>query len=133
MLIRACIAKIHRAVVTQAELDYVGSITIDELLLEKAGIRPYQMLHINNLSNGEHWETYALAGKRGSGEVCLNGPPARIFHPGDKVIILAIGYLEPDEFKALNPVVVFVDGKNKATKIVRHKAVPVGAASAKLA
>jgi len=127
MLIRACMAKIHRATVTQADLNYVGSITIDEDIVEKAGMRPYQMVHINNVANGVHWETYVIAGERGSGVVCLNGPPARIFQPGDKIIILAEVYLEPSEMKDLNPVVVFVDEKNKVTKVEKHKAIPIEA------
>jgi len=129
MLLRVCMAKIHRATVTQADLNYVGSVTIDEKIIEKAGMRPFQMVHINNVSNGIHWETYVIAGKRGSGVVCLNGPPARIFQPGDKVIILAEAYIEPSELKDLNPTVVFVDDKNKITKVEKHKAIPHGATS----
>ena len=93
MLIRACIAKIHRATVTEADLDYVGSITIDEALLEQSGIRPYQYVNITNVSNGVFWQTYVMPGRRGQGDICLNGPPARHFQKGDKVIILAEGYL----------------------------------------
>ncbi len=120
MLIPACAAKIHRATVTQAELNYVGSITIDEALLEASGIQPYQYLNINNLSNGESWRTYAIAGARGKGDICLNGPPARIFHPGDLVIILAEVLITPEEFEKLEPVVVFVDGKNQVTEVKKH-------------
>ncbi len=126
MLIRVCLAKIHRATVTEADLNYVGSITIDEALLEKSGIRPFQMVNVNNVSNGVFWQTYAIAGKRGAGGICLNGPPARHFQKGDKVIILAEAYLEPSELKDLNPVVVFVNDKNKITKIKQHKAIPHG-------
>jgi aspartate 1-decarboxylase len=82
MLIPACKAKIHRATVTQANLNYVGSITIDEALLEAAGIAPFQYLNITNVSNGFFWRTYAMAGKRGNGDICLNGPPARHFRSG---------------------------------------------------
>ncbi len=127
MLIAVCMAKIHRATVTHADLNYVGSITIDEEILERAEIKPFQIVHINNASNGAHWETYAIAGERGSGVVCLNGPPARIFQPGDKIIIFAEAYLEPSEMKYLNPVVVFVDEKNKVTKVEKHKAIPIEA------
>jgi aspartate 1-decarboxylase len=116
-------AKIHRATVTQAELNYVGSITIDEDLLEKAGIVPFQYVNITNISNGVFWQTYVVAGKRGDGDVCLNGPPARHFQPGDKIIILAEAWLEPSELKDLNPVVVFVDDKNKVTEIKQHKTI----------
>jgi aspartate 1-decarboxylase len=118
-------AKIHRATVTQAELNYVGSITIDEELLEKSGIQPFQYVNITNVSNAVFWRTYVIAGKRGQGDVCLNGPPARLFAVGDKVVILAEALLEPSELKNLNPVVVFVDDKNKITNVVKHKVIPV--------
>lgn len=123
MLIRACMAKIHRATVTQAELNYVGSITIDEDLLDASGIKPFQYLNITNVSNGIFWQTYAMAGKRGNGDICLNGPPARHFQPGDKIIILAEAWLTPEEMKDLNPTVVFVDEKNKVTEIKKHGAI----------
>ena len=104
-------------------MNYVGSITVDEDLLEKAGICPFQYVNITNLSNGIFWQTYVMAGKRGDGDICLNGPPARHFQPGDKIIILAEAWLEPSELKDLNPVVVFVDEKNKVTEVKRHKAI----------
>jgi aspartate 1-decarboxylase len=119
-------AKIHRATVTQAELDYVGSITIDQDLLDASGIKPFQYLNITNVANGVFWQTYAIAGPRGQGDVCLNGPPAHHFKPGDLVIILAEAWIEPKELETLDPVVVFVDGKNKVTEIKKHKAVPLG-------
>jgi aspartate 1-decarboxylase len=118
-------AKIHRATVTQAELHYIGSITIDEELLEKSGIRPFQYVNVTNVSNATFWQTYVIAGKRGQGDICLNGPPARHFQVGDKVIILAEAHIEPSELKDLNPTVVFVDDHNKITSVVKHKAVPV--------
>ena len=123
MLIRVCMAKIHRATVTEANLNYVGSITIDEILLEKSGIRPFQMVNVNNLSNGVLWQTYVIPSKKGGGGICLNGPPARHFQPGDKVIIVAEAYIEPSELKDLNPIIVFVDDKNQITEIKKHKAV----------
>jgi aspartate 1-decarboxylase len=124
MLIRACIAKIHRATVTEADLNYVGSITIDEALLEQSGIRPYQYVNITNLSNGVFWQTYVMAGERGRGDICLNGPPARHFQRGDKVIILAEGYFEPAELDGFEPVVVIVeDDLNLSTRILKHGAV----------
>lgn len=123
MLLQACKAKIHRARVTQAEPDYIGSITIDENLLEVAGIVPFQYLNITNLSNGAFWRTYAIPGKRGNGDVCLNGPPARHFQVGDIVIILAEVLVKPEEMATLDPVVVFVDEKNKITEVKRHSAV----------
>jgi aspartate 1-decarboxylase len=116
-------AKLHRATVTEADLNYVGSITIDEALLEKSGIRPFQMVNITNVSNGVLWQTYVMAGKRRGGGICLNGPPARHFQPGDKIIVIADAYIEPSELKDLNPVVIFVDDKNRITKIKKHKAI----------
>lgn len=120
MLLHACKAKIHRATVTQADLDYVGSITIDEDLLDASGIVPFQYLNITSLRNGVFWRTYAMAGKRGSGVICLNGSPAHHFQPGDKIIILAEVLVEPHEMATLDPVVVFVDDKNKVTEIKKH-------------
>jgi aspartate 1-decarboxylase len=120
-------AKIHRATVTQAELNYVGSITIDEDLMDAAGIKPFQYVIITSIANGTFWQTYAIAGPRGKGDICLNGSPAHHFHPGDLVIILAEAWLEPSEMKDLNPVVVFVDEKNKVTDVKRHKVIPIGA------
>lgn len=123
MLIRACMAKIHRATVTQADLNYVGSITIDEALLAAAGMEPFQYVNITNVSNGIFWQTYIVPGERGNGDICLNGPPARHFQPGDKIIILAEAWLERSEMKDLNPIVVFVDDNNRITDIKRHAAI----------
>jgi len=114
-------SKIHRATVTEADLNYVGSITVDEELLEASGIRAFQYVNITNLSNGVFWQTYALAGPRGSGEVCLNGPPARHFQPGDKIIVLAEAWVDPTEIQDLDPVVVFVDDQNRISEIKRHR------------
>jgi aspartate 1-decarboxylase len=126
MLIKACMAKIHRATVTQAELNYVGSITIDQDLLDASGIKPFQYLNITNVTNGIFWQTYAIAGPRGQGDVCLNGPPAHHFKPADLVIILAEAWIEPKELQTLDPVVVFVDEKNKIKEIKKHTLVPLG-------
>ena len=101
---------------TKADLNYEGSVTIDEMLLEESGIKPYQMVNINNLSNGAFWQTYTMVGKKGSGAICLNGPPARHFQPGDKVIIIGEAYVEPSELKGLTPVIVFVDEGNRIIK-----------------
>jgi aspartate 1-decarboxylase len=119
MLIRACMAKIHRATVTEADLNYVGSITIDQDLLDASGMRPFQYVNITNCSNGVFWQTYIMAGKRGGGSICLNGPPARHFQPGDKVIILAEAWVEPREMDELRPAVVFVDEGNCVTEVKR--------------
>ncbi|HUY69637.1 MAG TPA: aspartate 1-decarboxylase, partial [Candidatus Tyrphobacter sp.] len=83
-------------------------------------------VNITNVSNGTLWQTYIIAGKRGRGDICLNGPPARHFQPGDKVIIIGEAYLEPGELKDLNPVVVFVDDKNRVTKVQKHRALRPG-------
>jgi aspartate 1-decarboxylase len=123
LLIEMCVAKIHRATVTQAELSYVGSITIDKNLLDASGIRPFQMVNITNVSNGVLWQTYAMAGPPGKGDICLNGPPARHFLPGDLVIILGKAFVDPSEADRVEPVVVFVDDRNKITRIERHGAV----------
>jgi aspartate 1-decarboxylase len=123
MLIRTSMAEIKGAKVTEADLDYVGSITIDENLLDKSGIRPFQYLNITNVSNGVFWETYAMAGPRGKGDICLNGPPARHFQRGDIIIILAEAWVEPSELAALDPVVVFVDEDNQVTEVKRHGAI----------
>jgi aspartate 1-decarboxylase len=122
LFIRACIAKIHRATVTEADLNYVGSITIDEALLELSGIRPFQYVNITNVSNGVFWQTYVMAGPRGRGDICLNGPPARHFQKGDKIIILAEGYFEPQEMHDIDPVIVIVeDDANLQTRVIRHR------------
>ena len=121
MLIRACMAKIHRATVTQADLNYVGSISIDKALLKASGMQPFQYVNVTNVSNGVFWQTYVIEGKKG--EICLNGPPARHFQRGDMVIILAECMIEPSEMATLDPTVVFVDGKNKITKIQRHRSI----------
>jgi aspartate 1-decarboxylase len=123
MLINVCIAKIHRATVTQTDLNYVGSITIDQDLLDASGMKPFQYVNITNVSNAVFWRTYVMPGEKGSGTVCLNGPPARLFQPGDKIIILAEAWIEPKELETLDPVVVFVDDQNKVTKIDKHTAV----------
>ena len=99
--------KIHRAVVTQARLDYMGSITIDEDLLEAAGILPGEKVQIVNNNNGERLETYTIAGKRGSGVICLNGAAARKAQVGDTVIIISYALMDFEEAKSFKPTVVF--------------------------
>jgi aspartate 1-decarboxylase len=113
MLIRICTAKIHRATVTKADLNYAGSITIDQALLEASGMRPSQYVNVTNVSNGVFWQTYVVPGVRGAGEVCLNGPPARHFQPGDKIIVLAEAWIEPSEHNDAMPVIVYVDDDNR--------------------
>jgi aspartate 1-decarboxylase len=125
-LIDVVIAKLHRVTVTQADLNYVGSITIDEDLLDASGMRPYQYVNITNLSNGVFWRTYIMAGARGQGGVCLNGPPARHFQPGDQIIVLAEAWIKPEELSSLDPVVVLVDSENRVTEIRHHKQIAAG-------
>lgn len=120
MLIPVCIGKIHRATVTEADLNYVGSITIDEVLLKAAGIAPFQQVTITNLANGVMWYTYAMAGPANKGDICLNGPPAHHFKPGDLVIILAYAQVDPSELPNIAPKLVFVDKENKITKVQDH-------------
>lgn len=113
--------KIHRAVVKQAELNYVGSITIDTELLEAAGILEYEKVHIVDVENGNRFETYTIAGEAGSGMICLNGAAARQVQVGDHVIIMAYCQLEAQEAKEHKPYVVFVDGDNHIEKLSRYE------------
>ncbi len=105
-------SKIHRAVITQAELNYVGSITIDEDLMDAAGIFEYEHVHIVNVNSGSRIETYVIAGQRGSGMICLNGAAARSGQKGDHVIIMSYAAMTPDELRTHKPKVVFVDDTN---------------------
>lgn len=114
-------SKIHRAIVTQAELDYVGSITIDEDLLDAAGILEYEKVAIADIETGARLETYTIAGERGTGIVCLNGAAARCVDVGDKVIIMAYAQLSTEEAKAHRPIVVFVDDQNHAVRVARYE------------
>jgi aspartate 1-decarboxylase len=106
-------SKIHRATVTESCLEYEGSLTVDENLLEAAGILPYEAIVISNLNNGERFMTYAMAGKRGSGEIILNGPTARKGAVGDQVIIFCYEYYAEDEIKRHAPKIIRVDGRNR--------------------
>lgn len=114
-------SKIHRAVITQAELDYIGSITIDEELMELSGICEYERVHIVNVNSGSRIETYVIAGERGSGVICLNGAAARSGQKGDRIIIMAYADMTPQEAKENPPKVVFVDGNNKPIKVARYE------------
>jgi aspartate 1-decarboxylase len=105
--------KIHRATVTQADLNYVGSITIDSDLLEASNILPGEKVQIVNNNNGERIETYTIKGEAGSGIICLNGAAARRAQPGDKVIIISYAQMTPEEAKTFEPSVVFVNDKNE--------------------
>ena len=113
--------KIHRATVVQAELDYVGSITVDEELLEAAGIMEYEKVQIVDVNNGSRFETYTICGKRGSGMICLNGAAARCVSTGDKVIIMCYANYEAEEAKEHKPKVVFVDDENKISRVTNYE------------
>ncbi len=106
-------AKIHRATVTDANLDYVGSITIDSSLMQAADLREYEKVQIVDVDNGARFETYVIEGPPGSGTICLNGAAARLVQPGDKVIIIAYGSFEPHELEGFAPRVVHVDENNR--------------------
>ncbi|MCR5013870.1 MAG: aspartate 1-decarboxylase [Bacteroidales bacterium] len=121
MLTQVLKGKIHRATVTQAELDYVGSITIDETLMEASGIREYERVQVVDVNNGQRLETYVIAGKRDSGVICLNGAAARLVELGDKVIIMAYVWLDEKELKKYAPKVVFVDHDNKVAHVINKE------------
>ena len=114
-------SKIHRATVTEAELDYVGSITIDKNLLEASGILEYEKVLVVDITNGSRLETYTIAGERGSGIICLNGAAAKLINKGDTVIIMAFADMDEKEAKEYKPTVVFVDDENKVKSIKNYE------------
>ncbi len=115
MLLRA---KIHRARVTASDMAYVGSLTLDRDLLAAGDLLPGERVQITNQSNGKRWVTYIIAAPAGSGTVCLNGPAARWFMPGDEIVVLAFGAYGPEELATHDPRVVFVDRDNRVTRVV---------------
>ena len=119
MILTLCKSKIHRARVTEAELYYEGSLTVDSDLLKASEILPYEKVQVVNVNNGERFETYIIPGKAGSGVICLNGPAARLGTVGDEVIIIAYAEFEEAEAKTYQPTVVIVDRENKVRKVVR--------------
>lgn len=121
MVIEMLKGKIHRATVTQAELDYVGSITVDEDLLDISGIREYEKVQIVDVNNGSRFETYTIAGERGSGMICLNGAAARCVSVGDKIILMAFAQMTPEEAEEFRPTVVFVDGQNRPERVTSYE------------
>ncbi len=121
MILEMLKSKIHRATVTQADLNYVGSITIDESLMEAAGICEYEKVQIADVDNGARFETYAIAGKAGSGIICLNGAAARMVSTGDKIIIMCYAGMTPEERTKHPPKVVFVDDENQITSVARYE------------
>ncbi len=115
MMLNVCLAKLHRATVTGADLNYVGSITIGKEMLEAAGLLPGQMVQITNVSNAALWRTYILEGEKG--QIVLNGPPARLFQKGDKVIVIGEAWVEAAEAAKMTPTVVFFDDNNEITEV----------------
>ena len=113
MLRSMCKSKIHRATVTDANLAYEGSITLDPVLMEAADVREYEKVHVVNIANGARFETYVITGVEGSGDVVLNGAAARLVQPGDKVIIMSYAQYEEAELEGFEPRLVFVDDKNR--------------------
>lgn len=116
MLIQVFKSKIHRAKVTQAELNYVGSITIDEELMDAANLIANEKVQVVNINNGERFETYVIRGERGSGMVCLNGPAARKVQVGDVVIVISYATMDFEEARQFQPSVVFPDENNRIIK-----------------
>jgi aspartate 1-decarboxylase len=116
-------SKIHRATVTDANLNYEGSLSIDEALLEAAGILPYEKVDVVNINTGQRFSTYAIKGKRGSGEICLNGGAARLGEVGDLVIIITYAHLSEDEISAFEATVLLMDEKNKIVKTTQSRIV----------
>ncbi len=121
MMLNMLKGKIHRATVKQAEVDYIGSITIDEDLMDAAGILEYERVQVADVNNGCRLETYAIAGERGSGMICLNGAAAHGVEVGDKVIIMCYAQVDAEEAKTARPHVVFVDDANQIARITRYE------------
>ncbi len=116
MLLKVLRAKIHRATATGANLEYVGSVTIDRELLEAAGIVEGECVLVADLANGTRHETYVIAGEPGSGEICVNGAAARLVEPGDRLIVMAFAYVSPEQAPELESVTVLVDDKNRPVR-----------------
>ena len=116
MKIKMLYSKIHRATVTDANLNYIGSITIDEDLMDKAALLEGQKVDIVNINNGERFSTYVIKGKRGNKDICLNGAAARKVHKGDKIIIIAYASMDLEEAKEYQPKVIIVDDNNNPIK-----------------
>lgn len=119
MLRPFCRAKLHRLTITEADLQYVGSLTLDPDLLDAGGLLPYEQVQVVNLNTGSRLETYVIPGRRGSGTVCLNGAAARLGAPGDIVIVIVYAWLEAHELDEFSPRVVFVDEHNQVTRVDR--------------
>ena len=121
MVLNMLKGKIHRATVTQAEVDYIGSITIDQDLMDAAGILEYEKVQVADVERGTRLETYVISGEPGSGVICLNGAAAHLVTPGDKVIIMCYAQMTPEEARESKPRVVFVDEDNKIARLTRYE------------
>lgn len=121
MMLNMLKGKIHRVTIRQAELDYVGSITVDQDLLDAANILEYETVQVVDINNGARLETYTIAGERGSGMICLNGAAARLVQPGDKCIIMCYCQMDPEEAQAHQPYVVFVNDDNEINEVMRYE------------
>ncbi|SHK41308.1 aspartate 1-decarboxylase [Tepidibacter formicigenes] len=121
MLLNMFKSKIHRATVTQADLNYVGSITIDSFLLEQSGILPGEKVQIVNNNNGARLETYVIEGERDSGIICLNGAAARLVQPGDNIIIIAYCLVDEKEARNLRPKILILDENNKVIESINQE------------
>ncbi|EHI99988.1 MULTISPECIES: aspartate 1-decarboxylase [unclassified Clostridium] len=121
MILTMLKGKIHRATVTQAELNYMGSITIDKTLMEASNIIENEKVQIVDINNGERFETYVIPGKRDSGVICLNGAAARLVQTGDKVIIIAYAQMNEEEAKKFKPAVVFMNDDNTIKEITNYE------------
>ena len=118
MLLKLLRAKIHRATITEAQVDYVGSITIDQDLLDATGILPGECVLVADLTDGQRFETYVVPGPAGSGTICINGAAARLVDVGDKIIIIVFAYVDAERAADLTPKIALVDGANKLTEMV---------------
>ncbi|MGH7644821.1 MAG: aspartate 1-decarboxylase [Gemmatimonadales bacterium] len=112
MLLTLCKSKLHRATVTQAELHYEGSLTVDAALMEAAGIVPFERVQVVDVTNGARFETYVIEGQPGSGTICVNGAAARLVHAGDRVIVITYAQLTPEEARDHRPVIVLLNPDN---------------------
>jgi aspartate 1-decarboxylase len=121
MFIPFLIAKIHEARVTEANLDYAGSISIDAEIMAKAGLREFQKVEIYNITNGQRFSTYTMAAKSGSGDIIINGAAARLAAPGDKIIIAAYALLDERELNSLSAAILLMDEKNAIKKVISGK------------
>jgi aspartate 1-decarboxylase len=116
MQLKVLRAKIHRATVTQAEIDYVGSITIDQDLMDASGVLRGEVVLVADITNAARFETYVIPGPRGSGMICINGAAARLVDVGDQIIVMAFAYVSPEEAQKLQPSIILVDDKNRLVR-----------------